>query len=80
MPKPTCSTHVARLTHRCDRCNHPIFPLDRYERTVTIRKNGRYGHVLVLKKHLNPYCPFDDPDFDEEERIDEAHHELPMAA
>jgi hypothetical protein len=55
-----CEERTAQLQHRCDHCDLPIFPGDRYLRTVTVRANKKYRFIFVTKQHVNPFCPYDD--------------------
>ena len=73
-----CVEIVAIKTHRCDTCEHPIFPGDTYLRYLTLRVAGQYRQVSVRKEHLNPGCVDGPP---EEETIqDEDTIPLPLAA
>lgn len=70
----------ARKIHRCDNCEHPIFPGDLYDVVVSIITNGPYKYLYIRKEHVHPYCPDPDDDWREWEELFEDHCELPLAA
>ena len=53
--------HIARDYHLCDHCFNQICPGDAYEGAVFLNDDRKEHRIMVLKEHIHPPCPEDDP-------------------